>query len=86
MVDQWLAPGTASSGPERLINSELPVNAPLAQNFPQGAVIAFDHDLRYLAAAGLGRADAGLSRAILEGRTIFEVFSPDVASEIEQSR
>jgi diguanylate cyclase (GGDEF)-like protein/PAS domain S-box-containing protein len=51
--------------------------------FPQGAVVVFDHDLRYLAAGGLGLADVGLSRSMLEGRTIFEVFPPEVASAIE---
>ena len=56
---------------------------PLMRSFPEGAVIVFDHDLRYLAAGGLGLSDVGLSRSMLEGRTIFEVFPADVATAIE---
>jgi PAS domain S-box-containing protein len=56
---------------------------PLVRSFPQGAVIVFDHDLRYLAAGGLGLADVGLSQAMLEGRTIFEILPTDVVEVIE---
>lgn len=56
---------------------------PLMRSFPEGAVFAWDHDLRYLAAGGQGLADVGLSRELLEGRTIFEVFPPETASAIE---
>ncbi len=43
----------------------------------------FDADLRYLSAGGLGLAEVGLSRAILEGHTIFEVFPPATVAIIE---
>lgn len=56
---------------------------PLMYAFPQGAVFAFDPDLRYLAAGGLGLADVGLSREAMEGRTIFEVFPAETAAAIE---
>lgn len=56
---------------------------PLMSAFPQGAVFAFDDDLRYLAAGGLGLAEVGLSRELMEGRTIFEVFGPETAATIE---
>jgi PAS domain S-box-containing protein len=46
----------------------------LARNFPNGAVLLFDRDLRYQLADGLGLADVGLSKDILEGRTIWEAF------------
>lgn len=52
-------------------------------SFPDGAVFAFDHDLRFLSAGGAGLADAGLSRDMLEGKTIFEAFSEDTAAAIE---
>lgn len=55
----------------------------LMESFPQGAIFAFDHDLRYLSAGGHGLADVGLSRELLEGRTIFEVFPPATATAIE---
>ncbi|MET0862941.1 MAG: PAS domain-containing protein, partial [Nakamurella sp.] len=56
---------------------------PIVQCFPQGAIIAFDHDLRYLCAGGLGLADVGLNREILEGNTIYEVYEPEVVAIIE---
>lgn len=56
---------------------------PLMYSFPHGAVFAFDRDLRYLSAGGLGLADVGLSRDLLEGRTIFEVFPAETSSVIE---
>ncbi len=56
---------------------------PIVRGFPQGAIIVFDHDLRYLSAGGLGLADVGLSRELLEGHTIAEVFPPDVVAVIE---
>lgn len=56
---------------------------PLMYSFPQGAVFAFDRDLRYLSAGGLGLADVGLSRELLEGRTIYEAFPAETATAIE---
>ncbi len=56
---------------------------PLMYAFPEGAVFAYDTELRYLAAGGLGLADVGLSREALEGRTIFEIFPPETAAAIE---
>jgi PAS domain S-box-containing protein len=56
---------------------------PIVQCFPQGAIVAFDHDLRYLAAGGLGLADVGLSREMLEGNTIYQVYAPEVVAVIE---
>lgn len=56
---------------------------PLVRSFPQGAVFAWDPELRYLSAGGRGLGDVGLSRTMLEGRTIFEVFPPETAAAIE---
>lgn len=50
----------------------------LAKNFPKGAVLLFDQDLRYLIAEGVELATAGLSKQTVEGKTLWEVFSPDV--------
>ena len=51
--------------------------------FPQGIIIVFDSDLRYISAGGLGMADLGMTREMMEGKTIFEVFPPEVVAEIE---
>jgi PAS domain-containing protein len=55
----------------------------LARNLPNGAVVLFDHDLRYVIADGGGLAGVGLSSEAMEGRTIFELFPPEVTAEIE---
>lgn len=54
----------------------------LVDNFPNGAVVLFDHDLRYLLAGGLGLADAGLNKTEMEGKTIWEIFSAEVCEMI----
>lgn len=56
---------------------------PIVNSFPLGAVVAFDHDLRYLTAGGQGLADVGLSREALEGKTIFEAFPAETSAFIE---
>jgi PAS domain S-box-containing protein len=58
---------------------------PLMYAFPQGAVFTFDRDLRYLSAGGHDLADVGLSRTMLEGKTIFEVFPRETTAVIEPS-
>ncbi len=46
----------------------------LARNFPNGAVMLFDRDLRYTLVEGKGLANVGLSRDMLEGKRLQEVF------------
>ncbi|MEJ1929434.1 PAS domain S-box protein [Nostoc sp. NIES-2111] len=50
----------------------------LVDNFPNGAVVLFDHDLRYLLVGGLGLGSVGLSKAKMEGKTLWEIFPPEV--------
>jgi PAS domain S-box-containing protein len=50
-------------------------------NFPNGSVLLFDLDLRFLVADGAGLPQVGFSREMMEGKTIWEVFSPDFAKE-----
>jgi PAS fold len=56
---------------------------PTMYSFPHGAVFEFDRDLRYMSAGGHGLAGVGLSREMLEGKTIFEVYSEETAAIIE---
>ncbi|MCX6401732.1 MAG: diguanylate cyclase [Propionibacteriales bacterium] len=56
---------------------------PIVHSFPHGAVVVVDHELRYLSAGGLGLADVGLSRELLEGKTIWEAFPPETAALID---
>ncbi len=44
----------------------------IAQNFPEGAIYIFDHDLRFRVADGEAVATLGFSREELEGKTIWE--------------
>ncbi len=55
----------------------------LAQNFPDGAVVLFDRNCRYLIAEGKGLASVGLSRERLEGKTNREVFPKQICKTID---
>jgi PAS domain S-box-containing protein len=57
----------------------------LASNFPNGAVVLFDHDLRFTLADGTGLSAVGLTREQLEGRTIWEVLPPEACAIAEPS-
>jgi diguanylate cyclase (GGDEF)-like protein/PAS domain S-box-containing protein len=57
---------------------------PVVRQFPEGAIVVFDTDLRYLCAGGHGLATVGLSPATVEGRTVDEVFPPAIASRLEE--
>ncbi len=82
-----------SSGPQRMAGERAPADAgdavrssvagQILQCFPQGAMFLFDGDLRYVAAGGMGLAEVGLSRGLMEGNTIFQVFGPQVVAVIE---
>ena len=55
----------------------------LVENFPNGVVLLFDHDLRYLLADGTSLSQIGLSKGLLEGKTIWEALDPDTAAALE---
>ena len=55
----------------------------LGQKFPNGTVLLFDHELRYTLADGAGLAAVGLSKELLEGKTICEVFPPEICEILE---
>ena len=55
----------------------------LARNFPNGAVVLFDRDLRYTLAEGQGLAVMGLSKEQLEGKTICDLFPPETCDLLE---
>lgn len=54
----------------------------IAKGFPNGALIVYDRDLRYLLADGQGLADVGLTPGDLEGKTLEEVFDPDLCKQL----
>ncbi|GET43064.1 PAS domain-containing sensor histidine kinase [Microseira wollei] len=55
----------------------------LAQNFPNGIVLLFDSNLRYSLAEGQGLPLVGLDKETMEGKTIWEVFPPEICEELE---
>ncbi|HEY9809447.1 MAG TPA: diguanylate cyclase [Halomicronema sp.] len=55
----------------------------LAQNFPNGAVLLFDKDGRYLLAEGQGLATVGLSPELLEGKTYIEVLPRKISHQLK---
>jgi PAS domain S-box-containing protein len=55
----------------------------LAENFPHGAVLLFDHDLRYVVAHGSWEAQTDLKMESLAGNTIYEVLPPETCAVIE---
>lgn len=55
----------------------------LAEHFPHGSVVLFTPDQRILLADGEGLKDIGISREMLEGRTLHETFPPDLSTAIE---
>ncbi|MEG4585616.1 PAS domain S-box protein [Microcoleus sp. MOSTC5] len=55
----------------------------MASNFPNGAVMLFDPELRYTLVEGTELAAVGLSKDLMEGKTIWDVFEPDVCAYLE---
>src|SRR5919202_1677513 len=55
----------------------------LAHNFPSGAVLLFDRNLRHTLADGAGLAAVGLSQELLQGKTLWEAFSPETCEILE---
>lgn len=56
---------------------------PVVRGFPEGAIVVFDRELRYLCAGGHGLAIVGLTQEMIEGKSIHEVFPPDVANVLD---
>lgn len=55
----------------------------VTRNIPNGAIVMFDHALRYLFADGAGLAVGGLDKEKMVGHTIDEVFPPETVQSIE---
>ena len=53
----------------------------LVENFPDGAVFLFDHDLQYVLAGGAELSSVDLSGTDFEGRTPYDLFPEDIADE-----
>lgn len=55
----------------------------MTSNFPNGAVVLFDQNLRHTLAEGKELAAVGLSKELMEGNTIWEALPPETCEVIE---
>jgi PAS domain S-box-containing protein len=55
----------------------------LAKNFPNGSVLLFDRELRHLIAEGGELTTIGLSKESVEGKTLWDCFSPEICEIFE---
>jgi len=55
----------------------------LTANFPEGLVGLFDRSLRFNLVDGAELAALGLSKQGVQGRTIFEIFPPEICRQLE---
>ncbi|NJP07648.1 MAG: PAS domain-containing protein [Chloroflexaceae bacterium] len=68
---------------EASLREALEADRVIARNFPNGAIVVFDHDLRIRIADGVGLAAVGLDGPHMEGKTIWEIFPPETCALIE---
>ncbi len=55
----------------------------LARNLPDGSLVLFDHDLRYIVAGGDDGGILGLAPAGCQGKAVRDVLPPEVAQALE---
>lgn len=55
----------------------------IASSFPDGAVLLFDRELRYLVAGGAALQEMGYASPAVEGRTAHEVLPPEALARLE---
>jgi PAS domain S-box-containing protein len=55
----------------------------IAENFPNGAILLFDHELRHLLARGEGLQRMGIDPAAVEGRTLAESWDGETVKVVE---
>lgn len=70
-------------GSENALRKSEELYRTLIANFPNGAVILYDRDLRYTICDGSGLQDIGFSGEALQGKTIWELFPPDLCAILE---
>ena len=68
---------------EEALQQNEPLYRRLGRNLSHGAIILFDHDLRYRVVEGVNLPDMVFSRKNLEGKTLWEVLPPETSSTLE---
>ena len=62
----------------RLVNEQLFLMKQIVVNYPNGVILLYDADVRFHFLEGQGMSDLGFSREFIIGRTMGEIFPPDV--------
>ena len=55
----------------------------LARNLPDGSLVLFDHDLRYIVAGGDDGGVAALAPRGCQGKAVRDVLPPEIAQSLE---
>ncbi|OQY43648.1 MAG: hypothetical protein B6242_14285 [Anaerolineaceae bacterium 4572_78] len=64
------------------LQEKLELIGALTKNFPDGVVFLFDENLRYLLIEGSDWQKIGIDKENAEGKTVWEVFSPDISKQL----
>jgi len=69
--------------PPRTLPDVAALYSTLARNLPDGSLVLFDHDLRYIVAGGDEGGILGLAPAGCQGKAVRDVLPPEVAQALE---
>ncbi|GAB4285697.1 MAG: hypothetical protein Fur0025_17550 [Oscillatoriaceae cyanobacterium] len=73
-------PENPVSSPSVEMGKQLWLYRTLAENFPNGAMLLFDQNFRYLLAEGKGLAEVGMEKRAIEGKTLWEAFDEEICT------
>jgi PAS domain S-box-containing protein len=65
-----------------LLKNKLEASDTVVKNFPNGAVLLFDSELRYMLAKGQGLSDVNLTEDDIVGKTVWEVYTESLNRKI----
>ncbi len=65
-----------------LLKNKLEASDTVVKNFPNGAVLLFDSELRYMLAKGQGLSDVNLTEDYIVGKTVWEVYTDSLSRKI----
>ena len=81
-ISTWLDITDRKLAEQRLQESEALYRA-IARSIPRGGIFVVDRNLRYVIAEGLIAENFGVSKEMIEGHTVPEIFDREVAAKME---
>ncbi len=81
-ISTWLDITDRKLAEQRLQESEALYRA-IARSIPRGGIFVVDQNLRYVIAEGLIAENFGVSKEMIEGHTVPEIFDREVAAKME---